>query len=82
MKYKPGDTVKIKTPASHQWFIGHVLESSGDTIKVKTIFKVKGVDIWVVSASNVKQHFDRRDANMKGAPSLQREICKVTRRMR
>ncbi len=79
MPFKPGDTVKIKTPISYQWFVAHVLEVSGETIKAKTLFEVKGQDVWVVSASNVIGQFPREDAAMKGSPSLQRELRKVTR---
>ena len=80
--YQIGETVMIKIPVSYQWFLGHVLDSCGDTVKVKTLLKIKNQDVFIVSGSSIKKHYNRKDAAMKGIPSLQKELLKVTRGMK
>lgn len=77
--FKVGETVKIKTPVSFQRFVGHVLQVNGETVKVKTHFKIKGQDVWIVSACNVSSCMKKENAVMHGSPSLERELHKVTR---
>lgn len=65
MIFKPGETVKIKTPISQSWFLAHVLEVSGDSVKAKTIEAVRGSNVWIVSKKNVKALFNRNHSMMK-----------------
>ena len=77
--YQIGETVMIKIPISSQWFLGHVLDFCGETVKVKTLLKVKNQDIFVVSGSSIKKRFQRENGQYKGSQLLQKELLKVTR---
>lgn len=79
LSMKKGDTIKIKIPISNQWFLAHVIEVIGQTVKAKTLFKIGGQDIWFVDKKNVKENFQKNNGLARTSPTLQRQIDIITR---